>query len=164
MKILVVSFFFLLVCMQLKGQSCSYEKNETDEFTGSKILLTSPVTFLNFSEKMKCSLSRINTENFFVLEFTTGKSLYNIEKEDLIYFIFDDGSKVTFEPVDLVTFSEKIHGYNNIKVVYSIGDLMPLQTSEINKMRVTTSDGFFDYEIKKSKAKRFFKDNLVCIK
>ena len=163
MKYAVLTLLTLVFLNNVSAQNCSYEKNEVDEFTDKTIKLTSQVTFINFSEKMKCSLGRIDSSKFLVLELTTGKSLYKIDKENLLYLILDDGQKTQFEPVEPITFSNKIQGYNNIKVAYELRDIEKIKNSAINKMRITTSDGFFEYEIKKKGAKNLFIDQLSCI-
>lgn len=163
MKYTILTLFAIVLVSTATAQNCSYEKNEVDEFTDKTIKLTSPVTFINFSEKMKCSLGRIDSSRFLVLELTTGKSLYKIEKENLLYLIFENGEKEQLEPIELITFSNKIQGYNNIKVAYDLLDEEKLKGSTIKKMRITTSDGFFEYDIKKKAAKNLFVDQLSCI-
>jgi len=161
--IIILIVFVSLFLNNAIAQNCSYEKNTIDEFTDKTILQTSPEMFINFSEKVKCSLGRIDSLKFILLELTTGKSLYKIGKENLLYLILDNGEKTQFEPIELIVFSNKIHGYNNIKVAYELRDLEKIKSSSISKMRVTTSDGFFEYEIKKKGAKNLFIEQLSCI-
>jgi|GEM_PF-4978629 len=163
MKYAVLTLLILVFLNKASAQNCSYEKNEVDEFTDKTVKLTTPVTFINFTEKMKCSLGRIDSSKFILLELTTAKSLYKIEKENLLYLILDDGQKTRFEPTELITFSNNIQGYNSIKVAYDIQDFEKIRHAAIKKMRITTSDGFFEYEINKRAAKNLFIDQLSCI-
>lgn len=95
-------FLFTIVFFNISfGQDCKYEIDETDEFTGQKILMTNTKVVDLKGKDVYLQLSRTDNKYLLTMKYLEGSTKGNdwfCSQYDPLIIIFKDGSKITLEP------------------------------------------------------------------
>lgn len=156
----------LLICFPVFSQNCKYEKNEVDEFTGSRIIklkekllaktsLTTGVSFQIYS---------INDTKF--IEFTyMSNSVFSFDKDTsriMLKTKDDEIIEIPFERSDVSDITHSNSFYSKQKVVLTDDLVSKLENKSIVKFRLYTSNGYMEEDVK-SKNSTYISDDLKCL-
>lgn len=163
MKKIILLF---LICTNVFSQNCKFEKNEVDEFTGSKIIKlkekllakTSMTTGVSFQ------IQSINDQKF--IEFTyTSSQVFSFDKnKSMIMLKTNDGEiiEIPFEKNDISDVTYGSYFYSKQKVILTQDLIIKLENKPIVKFRLYTSNGFVEEEVK-SKNSLSISDDIKCL-
>lgn len=160
----------LISCLNLFAQNCKYEINEVDEFTKKTILETKEQTLSrSFNFYTAFSFKKIDDKKFLKL-FISSTSIFSIRENHEIIFITDGDNSVILKFIQSKVSRGKYDSNSRI-TIWSETFYLPideetfqrLSNENILKLRVYTSDGYIDDEVKEKHAKKF-KEQIICIK
>jgi hypothetical protein len=161
---LVLSFLFELTLFA----QCKYERNEVDDMTNKKVVITRPSLMINQFLGSGLLIKSAYMDGLFFLNLQYSKAavgIFRIEKQAKIIFKFEDNSLMELENTEDII-AEMLAGDTwNATFNLALNDknIEMLQKGRIIKIRIYTSKGIDDMEIK---AKN--QDNIInmlkCIK
>ena len=165
------SILLILVVIASKftyAQNCKYEKNETDNFTGKSIKMTSKsVVFADpFDPQNKSMFFRFNevdSINFLSVS-NWYTSIISVKKMDNLMIKFTSGEILKLESLEYkvaTPYSSKWH----IDIDYSLTkeNLKKIQENLISEVRIYTNSGYVDYVVKEKNASKIMSSSN-CIK
>jgi hypothetical protein len=167
MKSIKIIFAFLLLCSTAVLSAQNLEKNEIDEFTGNTVKRTSWETFNNntgFYGHFR--ISKINNSYFFDLKMMIGNSVFSINQNDELLFKLSNDDVVTLNNIEYslacIGCGAKgfagSQGYGvNTSYPISIEQIEQLKNSDIVKIRIYTSKGYVESDIKAKHASKINK-------
>lgn len=155
------------------SQKCKYVKNEVDKFTNKTILETKldalGVSGMGMGFTSGYSFYKSNNDRFIKFVFTTTGSVFAISKGEGVMFKLENGDVVTLHFLEsVVSDVSYISGLNtSAKKITTLVPLSDLEVEKLNKslitdIRVYTTDGYIDDEVKKKRAVKF-QELLKCI-
>lgn len=144
------------------SQDCKYKKNEIDDFTKKKIIETKSEWLCenvaySFKKNDDTKYLRVEIGSFKVFAISDGaKLMFLTDKEDPIVLIFQkyEISRTTPGAIASQYVSEIINISEDV--------LKRFQNEKITKVRIYTTDGYIDHDIKEKRFKRF-QETLKCI-
>jgi len=162
-------YFYLLVLLLITNLSFGQklERDEVDEFTNSRVQETSWVIF---SKKLPLythiRLRKVNDSYLFDVKFLGGSKVFSVDKGLVLYLKFDDDEIIKIEnskytiasygagAIGLIG-SQSLGVY--LKCIIDKEKLTKLQQKTVVKMRVYTSNGYREVDVKRKYAERFKK-------
>lgn len=175
MRKILLSFLFL-VSAAMMSQNCKYKTNEVDEFTKNTILETKggilTMSGMGFGFSAGYSMKKINNTKFLNF-FVNNSSVFTLREDDEIMFKTDSDNVISFK-YPKTTIPNYVPGTRigttttpsmysaNILIEISDDNYRKLLAEKILKLRVYTSDGYIDNDIK-SKRANSFQEALKCI-
>lgn len=169
----IILLFMMLAGLTMNAQKCKYAKNEVDKFTNKTILETKTDAFgisgigMGFSSSY--SLYKSDDNKYIKFMFTTTGSVFAISKGEGVMLKLQNGDVVTLDFLESVV-SDISHNTAMKSSVKKITTLVPITDQNIEKfnnslvtdIRVYTTDGYVDDEVKEKRAK-IFQELLKCI-
>jgi len=156
----------LILLISTIGYSQKIAENKIDEFTKRKIIRTewenvSGMTNLYLSTR----ISRIDSTSYLDMKFLT-QTVTSIRTDDDVLFLFTDG-----EISNLKSIKNAISGYGDganglvgskalglyINCKLSDKDIENFKNKTVNKVRINTSQGYLEEEMKPKKAEKLIK-------
>lgn len=145
------------------GQKCTFIKNETDKFTGNKVVKTGYQTLV---PGFRVSVDRINAYTY--LELVAGSmNVFSVDKGNEFIILFEDGSKLTLHNMKY-TIADPLQAPGltvwNAMLSFVLDDeaASELRMKPIASLRIYSNDGYFDGEVK-TKNRRKIMDALKCL-
>jgi hypothetical protein len=134
-------------------------KNETDEFTGSKIKETS---YVRISDGFDCRIRVINDIPVFYAGFNCGSEIYTMEEGAEFMFKLENDSIITLYNIETSVseyFSMGNISHFTLKTNYVLSEeeLNALKIQKITKVRFVTTDGYIERKVSKGNSEKLFK-------
>jgi hypothetical protein len=153
--------FIILFCTIGKSFGQKLEENKTDEFTNKPVKRTSWETFVSSSTaNTHFRFSHVGDIETFDFKIMMNK-VFSIDKDQTIIFKLDNGEVVTIENVDYVITCEGCGAVGlagseaeGIQTSYLLtsDQIAKLKAHKVLKVRITTTDGYFDEDVKDKNA------------
>lgn len=165
---LVLLILFLIVPNIVFCQ-CSYRRNEVDEFTGNKILVTTPKLLLNKfgGHSFICHTGKIDSTIVLYMNFTAW-DIFSISRGSKILFkLTNDSICGLLAANEYETASSRNMTYvpNWEITIYSVLDEETINTLTmygVKKCRVYTNDGYLEFEFNPNKT-MIIKELIDCV-
>jgi hypothetical protein len=162
MKKIIFALLFLFSSVVLHAQSL--EINEVDEFTGNTVKRTSWETFnSNTSFYGHFRISQINDSYFFDLKMMIGNKVFAIDQGQEFMFKLSDDEVISLQnlkySIACIGCGAKgfagSQGYG-VQTSYPIdkNQIQALKSNQIVKVRIYTSEGFFENDVKAKHASK----------
>jgi hypothetical protein len=170
-QVLLMLFTSLLLFstnLLAQNNNCQYSKNEVDEFTGRKVLITKKVNMYNgLSGGFGFSCTKYDSTRILSLTYATS-SIFTIEKGNALMFILDDGTKVELKASETLIakpYTSQFGTTWSVDMSYIIpeNEYKKIVSSPFKKLRIYTSDYYSEKEFKARKAKKV-QQLFFCIK
>jgi hypothetical protein len=172
MKKIALLLFTTFLSISSFGQNCKYKTNEVDEFTKNKILETKEelltVSGMGFGFSTSYNLKKVNENRYLKLNISSPKIL-TIKAGDEIMFKTNNDNPISLKFSETVILQPQYNSssrstiwYEFILIPISDENYTRLLQEPISKLRLYTSDGFIDDEIKDKRDKKL-KELLKCI-
>ena len=140
-------------------------KNEIDEFTGKTVKETSWLT-LNKSSKLYSYVRfrKVDSTIYFVFKMMVGNNVYSVDEGEVLYLKFTDDEvlKISNSHYQLTTYGAGATGLIGSKAlgveltcIINPAILSKLEEKTLAKVRVYTSQGYAEAEVKKKQADSF---------
>lgn len=140
-------------------------KNEVDEFTGKTVKETSWET-LNKKSKLYSYVRfrKVDSTIYFVFKMMIGNKVYSVDKGEVLYLKFADEEivKISNSQYQLTTYGAGAVGLIGSKALgveltclINQETLSKLEEKTLAKVRVYTSDGYVEAEVKEKQAENF---------
>lgn len=160
MKYLI--FLILLITIQSYGQKCDIVKNETDKFTGHRVIHTGHQTLV---PGFRFNTKRI--DQFTYLELFVGSLVvFSVDKGSDILLLFEDGSKLTLKNMEYVIAdpiqAPGITTWIAQLTLFIDQEAISLLNNPVTAIRVYGSDGYMEGEVK-PKNRFKIRDAIQCI-
>ncbi len=157
------------------SQNCKYKKNEVDEFTGSKVIITKDKIFtkigMGFGTYAIISAKKINDTKYLAVSFSSN-TIFTLRKGSLVMFKTENDEiiELSFSESMVADYSSSQVGTTNItrwtaKMYFLLSDELVQKFNDIRikKVRWYTTDGYVEKDVKKKNSKNISK-LLNCIK
>lgn len=170
MKRQIFLFALMFFTLNILGQEITEDK--TDEFTNNRVVRTSWENIKKgfMKEPLKFRINHIDGNNFIELKIYTQNSVTSIKESHFFYLKFKDESIIKFPCIghyisERGAASTGISGSDvlGINPAYRLEaeDLQKLILNVPVKLRIETSDGYIEEELKSGLAKKFKKAATV---
>ena len=157
----------ILLCFPMIGfgQKCKYQKNETDKFTKSEIKITKEkILWKNpmGGNTLSFYVSSVDKEKFITIRYSQG-SVFTVKSGESLTLLLEND-----ESVSLITDNSVVSDYSGSSwfayTTYSIpkNSISLLSQYNVTDIRIQTSDGYIDKEVKGKKQSRI-NEHLKCI-
>ncbi len=172
----IILFILLSVSNIAISQNCKYKTNEVDEFTKNTILETKggilTISGMGLGFSTAFSLKKINNTRYLNFQ-VISPSIFTLREDDEIMFKTDSENTINFKfPKTIIAdyISGTRIGTSTTPSMWTGKILIPISDENyerllaetISKLRVYTSDGYVDDDIKGKRAKKLQK-YLKCI-
>lgn len=144
----------LLACFSSYSQKCRFTKNETDEFTGQRVIISNADlvrTIMGTSVGISFRLNRELQIGLYIA--TTGMENLVIQQGEPFYIKLSNGE--TIELKSLAEYKEETFMAGTTKVHYldprysvTIEDLKRIQKNNVSKARIVISGRNMEFEVK----------------
>lgn len=163
MKKIILLFVIITLVQSCSSVSPTIVRNETDEYTQQKVIETSWVSLIKEMSLYSYSrLRQIGGTNYLDFKLMTiGSDVYAVEKGEVLYLKFADEEimKLSNDKYKISNLGEGAIGNSGSKAMgisftFGITDsqLKKLQNKIITGIRLYTSDGYFEADIKEKNA------------
>lgn len=162
----IITLLCLSASLCLSSQ-CVYIKNEVDEFTGLKVKETEDASlYYTLFGQMKVSFRAID-DNYYLKLYFSSSSIWSISEGSELMLKLQDSSIVSVKCVERVVADYIVSGsstlwYGYIKFNITKADLINLGTKDLLKLRLYTTDGYIEKDIKAAKTQSI-KELATCI-
>jgi hypothetical protein len=164
-KLLQITLAAIFVIFSLQTtRAQTLEENKTDDFTNNKVKRTSWETVnetMSFSAYFR--ISQINSDTFFDLKLMIGGKVFSVKKDQELMFKLENGEVVKLANLEYTITCKGCGARGFIgsaaegaKMSYLIDkdQLEKLKTSKVVKLRIYTSDGYVENDIKEKNSKK----------
>lgn len=157
--------FFTLITLNFTfSQECKFRKNEIDDFTKKKVLvLKESVLASDFSENSVTAELNSNSNIYinFLVRFSGHKALVITEKNKLILLLKNDEVLETYvNPSNgKLIGNGGLMSYTDFNINFNMTEeiLLKISTIGVKKIRLETSEGNKDFEVKDKRNEQFLK-------
>lgn len=158
-------FFLILMLVPLISSYSHAQKiveDKIDEFTNTSVKRTSQeVLFRAFTEGFGYCIARINQSTFMEVYFSMGR-VFAIDEGAELMFKLSDGSVVTlfnskYDLSNLYSMGGSSYYYVRLTFPLRETEIKALKSTPISKLRIYTTDGYFERDVKEKAAKKFIK-------
>ena len=161
--------YFILILLFTTGVNYTFGqklvKNEVDEFTGKIVKETSWETLNKKSELYSyVRFRKVDSTTYFVFKMMIGNTVYSVDKGEVLYLKFTDNEivKLSNSEYQLTTYGGGATGLAGSKMlgveltcIINKETLLKLEEKTLVKVRVYTSDGYVEAEVKDKQAENF---------
>lgn len=163
-RTLIISTFFLILGQLVTAQSI--ERNETDEFTGTKYIETDwGVLYMKMGSSIQYRIRVIDNQQYLHVKAYTGYSLKSVYERHPLMLKLENDSVVKLSPSETTTGCygcASLDGFigskaAGVSVHYNLSDdvINDLVRFGVTKSRLYTDDGYFEETINTKKAIQF---------
>jgi hypothetical protein len=151
----LITLILIIYCIQGSGQKII--KNEVDKFSKQKRVETSEVWLSNkLHNRLNVHLRSVGEYNY-ALFYADGKGAGIINEQYPLIFLLENDSTIKIHPTGLQSyeFGSSQNYYKNHQYNISDDNLNSLSKQTVKSVRVYTSEGYCDYDVKEKDAGKF---------
>ncbi|WP_445458441.1 hypothetical protein [Flavobacterium sp. HNIBRBA15423] len=161
-------YLFILLSFMCEAQNCKFKKNEIDDFTKEKRLLTENkiICFDFYENSIGLTFSKFKTNLMSMKISFAGHDVILINENQKISLLLTDKSVIDLKIEDLQSGKLKGNGglmsSTDFEFFFDLNDeLIKHLKQGVVKIRINTMDGFKDFDVKEKKYKKML-ETLNC--